>query len=53
MPLDRGGDPWDVANLQSLCRGCHIRKTAGERFEELPPDVREWQEYVIAHTVTT
>ena len=21
VPLKRGGDPWDPANLQSLCRG--------------------------------
>ena len=25
---DRGGDPWDLDNLQTLCRDCHIAKTA-------------------------
>ena len=29
-PLRAGGDPWDRANLQTLCRGCHVEKTAGE-----------------------
>lgn len=27
-----GGDPWDPANLQPLCRPCHSRKTASEVF---------------------
>ena len=27
----RGGDPYDLANLQTLCRGCHIKKSRGER----------------------
>ena len=25
-PLNEGGAPWDPANLQTLCRGCHIAK---------------------------
>jgi len=25
--LSRGGDPYDLENLQALCRGCHIAKT--------------------------
>lgn len=30
VPLEQGGDPWDMANLQTLTRGCHIRKTKAE-----------------------
>ena len=30
VPLHRGGAEYDPENLQSLCRQCHIRKTAGE-----------------------
>lgn len=29
-PLHLGGEPWDLDNLQSLCPGCHINKTADE-----------------------
>ena len=25
-----GGKPWDLGNLQTLCRGCHILKTSLE-----------------------
>ena len=35
-PLRRGGDPNDFANLQSLCRDCHIRKTAAENTKPDP-----------------
>jgi 5-methylcytosine-specific restriction endonuclease McrA len=26
-PIEQGGDPWEWDNLQSLCAGCHSRKT--------------------------
>ena len=29
-PLAKGGEPADVNNLQSLCRPCHVRKTAND-----------------------
>lgn len=29
-PLAKGGEPADESNLQSLCRRCHIRKTADD-----------------------
>ena len=35
-PLRRGGDPYDLANLQSLCRACHIQKTASENTRPDP-----------------
>ena len=28
--LHRGGDWYDMGNLQALCRPCHFAKTAGE-----------------------
>ncbi|MDE2901758.1 MAG: HNH endonuclease signature motif containing protein, partial [Chloroflexota bacterium] len=37
-PLNKGGDAWDLGNLQTLCRGCHIAKT--RRENERPP--RSW-----------
>ena len=30
VPLDRGGEPWALNNLQPLCRGCHFEKTRRE-----------------------
>ena len=46
--LEDGGDPWALDNLQTLCRRCHIRKTAGEnRARRLPSaEVRAWQRLV-------
>ena len=29
-PLDKGGAPLDLANLQALCRPCHFAKTGAE-----------------------
>ena len=46
VPLDRGGDPWDPENLQVLCRGCHIRKTARENRRELTPEQAAWRALV-------
>ena len=48
VPLERGGDPYDVDNLQALCRACHIRKTAAERppRPEPPDDVKAWRRLV-------
>jgi 5-methylcytosine-specific restriction enzyme A len=30
LAIAKGGDPWDMDNLQSLCLPCHSRKTATE-----------------------
>ena len=43
VPLDKGGDPWDPANLQTLCRGCHVAKTAAENRRPLTPAEAEWR----------
>ena len=32
-PIARAGDWFDLANLRTLCRGCHIQETARERRE--------------------
>ena len=41
-PLQRepGQAPWDPNGLQTLCRGCHVAKTATENRRELPPGWR-------------
>ena len=30
VPVSAGGDRWDIRNLQTLCRGCHMKKTYRE-----------------------
>ena len=30
-PLERGGDPYDLANIETLCRGCHIDRHRRQR----------------------
>ena len=46
VPLDRGGDPWVPDNLQTLCRRCHIAKTARENRRERTPEEQAWQELI-------
>ena len=45
--LEDGGAVYDLANLQSLCRGCHIAKTSAERRGRPPSrEVQAWQHYL-------
>ena len=42
-PLQEGGAAYDLDNLQALCRGCHIRKTASENgLRRANPEKRAW-----------
>ena len=44
VPLDRGGDPWALDNLQAICRGCHVRKTRAEnRSSREVPGQAAWR----------
>ena len=47
-PLERepGQDVYDPPDLQSLCRDCHISKTAKENRRELTPDEQAWRAMV-------
>ena len=46
VPLHRGGDPYNPANLQSLCKHCHIEKTRADTGK-VPDLAREaWRELV-------
>ena len=36
MPAYRGGSLYDLANLQALCKSCHISKTASENTRVWP-----------------
>ena len=48
QPLERepGQDPYDVNGLQTLCRSCHIAKTAAENRRELTPAEAAWRRLV-------
>ena len=45
-PLHLGGAPWDLANLQALCRACHITKTAAENRRPERPEEAAWRRLV-------
>ena len=43
--IEDGGELYELRNLQTLCRDCHRRKTAGEN--ELPnPERAAWREFM-------
>ena len=46
QPLHKDGDPWDPANLQALCRSCHIEKTKAENRREPTAAERAWRDLV-------
>ena len=41
-PIRQGGDPFDIDNLESLCRRCH----AEEHAEKLAPARQKWADLV-------
>ena len=44
VPLSRNGEPYETDNLQTLCRGCHIRKTRKERTGyKSNPAAKAWE----------
>ncbi|MCY4508425.1 MAG: HNH endonuclease signature motif containing protein, partial [Acidobacteria bacterium] len=47
-PISEGGAPFDLANLQSLCRDCHIDKTRRERGGEPDPDRAAWRARILS-----
>lgn len=48
VPLEvvPGQNPYDLGNLQALCRSCHIAKTAGENRRTLTPAEQAWRDFV-------
>ena len=46
-PLEDDGELYDLDNLQSLYRGCHIAKSKRERSVKVDsPDVRAWKHLI-------
>ena len=51
VPMHKGGDTWDMSNLQTLCRACHFAKSSDEnRKVPLTEDDLEWRELVNSTT---
>ena len=47
-PIDQGGEPFDMDNLQALCRGCHVAKTARDRRQQSEtPERLAWRQLVV------
>ena len=46
VPIARGGDPLDIDNGLTLCRGCHIRVTSKENSKPLTPAEKLWKRLV-------
>ena len=46
-PLDWGGEPFDLTNVQTLCRPCHFDKTRSERpLRTVTPEQRAWKDFI-------
>ena len=45
-PLKRGGQPWELGNVQSLCRSCHFSKTGRENSNGPTPMRDAWRAFV-------
>ena len=48
-PLHKGGEPFDMTNLQVLCRNCHIEVEHGEQSAAY----REWDGRMKEHANAT
>ena len=50
VPLNDGGEMYDLGNLQALCAdgrvGCHFWKTKGENQTPVDPDLSLWTAYL-------
>ena len=47
VPIEHGGDFYELSNLQSLCKSCHISKHGGT-VRKKTSEVQDWQRYLKA-----
>ena len=43
LQAEPGQDPYDMTNLQTLCRSCHIEKTRAENRRPLTVEEKAWE----------
>ena len=48
VPIAQGGDPFDLSNLRSLCRGCHLQITGKGNRKPVSPERAAWNKLVDA-----
>ena len=53
VPLHQGGAGYDLSNLETLCRGCHIAITAADNRREPSPGEDAWHELVAEAVAAT
>lgn len=46
LSVEPGQDPFNVEGLQTLCRGCHLAKTAAENRAERTPEEAAWDDFI-------
>ena len=46
LPLHQGGGGYDLDNLATLCRGCHIAISAADNRRKLTPAEEAWGQLV-------
>ena len=46
IPLEKGGAEYDLGNIQSLCRRCHLAKTEDESGRVPLPGAARWRRMV-------
>ena len=46
LPVSRGGKQYDVRNLSTKCRACHLKITARANRRVPGPKVRRWRAYI-------
>ena len=47
VPLEHGGDFYELSNLESLCKSCHILRHGGT-VRKKTSEVQDWQRYLQA-----
>lgn len=52
LHVDPDQDPYDPGGCQTLCRGCHRRKTGSENRHQPAPDQQAWIEHLRGLTAT-
>ena len=46
IPIAKGGAVFDMKNLRTLCRGCHVQLSAAGNRKTVGPEIQAWQRFV-------
>ena len=45
QPITKGGSFWNLGNIQTICRDCHLAKTAVDHYGPPDPKRAEWKAF--------